>query len=126
MIVAGSVFVATGGRGSSALAADRERLVAGETVWRTHRCQTCHSIYGLGGHMAMDLTNVIRDRGPDFVRLTVASGRNQMPAFTLTSSETERLLDYLTILDSSGESPLRGLDAPVFGRSHFEVSGDGP
>jgi len=110
------VYASTGGRASPNDPLSRERLAAGEAVWRAHDCQACHSLYGLGGHLGMDLTNVMRDRDATFVRLTLRDGRGRMPAFSLREDETAALLVYFEALNASAESPLRGHDAPWFGR----------
>ena len=32
---------------------------SGKLVWQKHNCQSCHQLYGLGGYLGPDLTNVI-------------------------------------------------------------------
>lgn len=114
--VAGTVFLSTGGRADPGDDASRATIAAGEAVWRAHDCQACHALYGLGGHLGPDLTNVLRDRDATFFHLTLAEGRRRMPAFTLAPAEEAALLRYFEALNASAESPLRGPDAPVFGR----------
>lgn len=114
------VFLSTGGRASSSDPTVRTQLAAGDAVWCQYECQACHSLYGLGGHLGPDLTNLRRDRDATFIRLTLEEGRGRMPAFALNEAEIASLLIYFDALNASAESPLRGSDAPWFGR--FEYS----
>ncbi|MCH7870146.1 MAG: c-type cytochrome, partial [Planctomycetes bacterium] len=37
---------------------------SGLAIWRENNCQACHQIYGYGGFLGPDLTNLM-DRRPD-------------------------------------------------------------
>ena len=78
-------------------AADR-----GKKVWQSKNCQACHQVYGLGGYLGPDLTNVLRRRTVPVVRAYIFSGSRVMPAFQLKDNEMTDLLAYLYHLDSSG------------------------
>ena len=94
-----------------------ERSRAGRRVWRENACQTCHSIYGLGGHLGPDLTNSARAGMGMYVRIVVREGRLAMPAFDLSDRELEDLIAWLQVVDASGLYPPRSLTEPVFGVS---------
>jgi len=96
--------------------ADPERYAAGRDVWLAGRCQSCHSIYGLGGHLGPDLTNVLSDPGvEESVLLTLRYGRGQMPGFRLPEAEEGALLDFLRAVGATGRYPPRSLRDDVFG-----------
>ena len=77
----------------------------GMKLWNKHNCIACHQIYGLGGYMGPDLTNVISKRGPAYAKVFLQAGTQRMPNFNLKESEINDLISYLTFLDSSGISP---------------------
>lgn len=88
---------------------------AGRRVWLDHACQTCHSIYGVGGHLGPDLTNVARPGNAGTVRATVANGKGAMPAFALSAEQFDALVAYLEAIDRTGVYPPTSLGDPVFG-----------
>lgn len=100
---------------SSARDWDRSQA-EGHEVWRRENCMACHAVFGLGGHMGADLTNVISRRGGPYVEAVVRNGLNKMPAFDLSSQEMEALIEYLARIDALGEYPLKGVRPPAFGR----------
>ena len=94
-----------------------ERVVAGRAVWLANRCQVCHSIFGLGGHLGPDLTNVARAGMEANIAVVVREGRVTMPAFDLSAKELGELVAYLKAINASGRYPPRSLSAPVFGEA---------
>jgi mono/diheme cytochrome c family protein len=96
--------------------ADPVRYAAGRDVWLANRCQSCHSIYGLGGHLGPDLTSVLADPdATESVLLTLRYGRGQMPGFGLGDAKEDALLDFLRVVGSTGRYPPRSLGDDVFG-----------
>ncbi len=89
--------------------------LAGGHTWRQHGCQTCHSIYGLGGHAGPDLTNVFRRIPDSQVRHVILDGHLGMPAFDLTEGELQGLIDYLVFIGETGAYPPQSIRDPVFG-----------
>lgn len=79
----------------------------GKVVYQKYNCVSCHQIYGLGGYMGPDLTNVISTEGKGriYAASFLQNGTNKMPNFKLTKSEIESLLDYLAEVDKTGSSP---------------------
>ncbi len=90
-----------------------EDVLAGWTAWRANNCAACHSIYGLGGHLGPDLTNVVTRKGPDLVRARITAGGHGMPAFP--DADTEALAAYLDYIDHTGDYPPTSLTAPGYG-----------
>lgn len=90
---------------------------AGRRVWLRGNCIACHALYGLGGFLGPDLTNVHSRRGPAYVGAVVRHGLGPMPAFPLSAEERAQLLAYLAAVDASGVYPPQGTPFPVFGQS---------
>lgn len=84
------------------------RAVKGKLLFQEHNCIACHQIYGLGGYMGPDLTNVMSapGKGEVFARAFIQSGTLRMPRFELSDSEVEALVAYLKEVDRTGTSPV--------------------
>lgn len=83
----------------------------GKLIYQKYNCQSCHQIYGLGGYLGPDLTNVIsaEGKGENLVRIMVSEGVRQMPSFELDQDEMDALIAFLKNVDSSGVSDPRQL-----------------
>jgi nitric oxide reductase subunit C len=81
---------------------------AGWKTWQARNCQSCHQLYGLGGYMGPDLTNIISEKGKgkDYTRVFILNGTARMPDFHLTGSEADELISFLTWVDKSGENKI--------------------
>lgn len=84
-----------------------EKADRGKMVWQQYNCQSCHQIYGLGGYLGPDLTNVYSRGGPEYIKAFVMSGPGAMPAFKLTDTEMNDLVQFLENIDHSGISDPR-------------------
>lgn len=80
---------------------------AGKLVWQQYNCNACHQIYGLGGYLGPDLTNVFSKRGQEYIKTFLTAGTGAMPIFHLSESETNSLLSFLKDIDASGKSDPR-------------------
>lgn len=80
----------------------------GKLIFQKYNCISCHQLYGLGGYMGPDLTNVIstKGKGADYARAFIASGTQKMPNFYMSKEEIDRLLAYLTDVSKTGISPV--------------------
>lgn len=87
----------------------------GKKIWQSKNCQACHQIYGLGGYLGPDLTNVYSRRNEDIIKAFVLSGTKTMPSFNLKEQEMEELLAYLRHLNSSGHADPKLLRATFYG-----------
>lgn len=83
------------------------RAPEGKKVWLSRNCQACHQIYGLGGYLGPDLTNVVQDRGAAHVRNVLRLGFRDMPKFDLTEGEVDDLVRYLEYVGRTGRFPLK-------------------
>lgn len=79
----------------------------GKLVWQQYNCTACHQLFGLGGYLGPDLTQVYSRRGPVHIRALLPAGVSSMPRFNLTESETEALLAFLAHVDESGQADPR-------------------
>jgi nitric oxide reductase subunit C len=87
----------------------------GRLVWQKYNCQSCHQLYGLGGFLGPDLSNVysMNGKGADYISAVIRSGTAQMPAFDLTEQETKNLLEFMRAVDATGSADPRDFN------SHF-------
>ena len=79
----------------------------GKLVWQKYNCGSCHQLYGLGGHLGPDLTNVYSKRNPEYITVFLKSGTPVMPNFHLNETEIQALLAFLEQADASGSSDPR-------------------
>ncbi len=84
----------------------------GQTVFQENNCISCHQIYGLGGYMGPDLTNIIsaKGKGAPFAKALIKGGSLKMPNFKLPDSDIDALIEYLTYIDSTGKFPIKQED----------------
>ena len=100
--------------------ASREGKMDGKLVWQKYNCQSCHQLYGLGGYLGPDLTNIMSEhgKGREYIVGIISSGARQMPAFILTEDEQAALLDFLRQADSSGNADPRAFRVTASGMIH--------
>lgn len=84
----------------------------GKRAWERRNCSACHQIYGMGGYLGPDLTNVWSRRGSNHVARVLTEGWQDMPNLNLAEREIERLMDYLEFLDTTGTFPPRTWPPP--------------
>jgi nitric oxide reductase subunit C len=82
-----------------------EQARRGHQLFQDNNCIACHQIYGLGGYMGPDLTNVYSTRGPAYARAFLVAGTQQMPDFGLGEAEMDDLIAFLAFVDASGRYP---------------------
>lgn len=80
-------------------------VVSGKALWQTKNCQSCHQLYGLGGYMGPDLTNVAA-KGPAYMQAFLKGGTRKMPDFHLTEPEMHRLIAFLEWVDQTGRNKI--------------------
>ncbi|MFZ4549992.1 MAG: c-type cytochrome, partial [Bacteroidales bacterium] len=94
-----------------------EQSKKGKLLFQEKNCIACHQIYGLGGFMGPDLTNIISavGKGPLFAKALLQYGSERMPNYHLTQTEIDELVAFLTYADKTGVSPVK----------KFEINYDG-
>ncbi|MDP7033189.1 MAG: cytochrome c [Planctomycetota bacterium] len=88
--------------------------VRGKLVWERSGCISCHQLYGLGGFLGPDLTQLMDRTGPNYLKTMVQLGSQLMPKQDLEESEIEDLSHYLTAVSSSGRWPGKRWPPPRF------------
>lgn len=80
---------------------------AGFRVFQANNCIACHQLYGLGGYMGPDLTNVVTapGKGADYARIFIESGTLRMPDLGLSKPEIDSLIHLLEYTAASGPYP---------------------
>jgi nitric oxide reductase subunit C len=85
---------------------------SGKLLFQKYNCGACHQIYGLGGYMGPDLTNIMSSPpGEIYARAMLSGGTNKMPNFKLTAEEMDDLVAYLAYIDKTGISPVKKFEA---------------
>jgi nitric oxide reductase subunit C len=81
-------------------------IATGKQVWQGSNCHTCHQLYGLGGYLGPDLTNIMSKKGytPAYVKTIIKNGRFQMPSFNLTNQELDAIVAFLSEADKNGSA----------------------
>lgn len=82
--------------------------VQGKHLFQKYNCGSCHQIYGLGGYMGPDLTNVVSKykENKNYIYAMLKSGTQRMPNFKLSNEEINSIIGYLDYLDKTGVSPV--------------------
>lgn len=79
----------------------------GKLLWQKKNCTSCHQIYGLGGHLGPDLTNIASKRSREHIEVFLKHGTNVMPDFNLSQQEIDAFQAFFIALDQSGQSDPR-------------------
>ena len=79
----------------------------GQQLWQNNNCWSCHQIYGLGGYLGPDLTNIYSSpkKGENYIKVFLNSGLKAMPKFNFSEKEKDALVAYLKYIDSTGYYP---------------------
>lgn len=79
----------------------------GKIIFQEKNCISCHQIYGLGGHLGPDITNVYAHRNEAYIKAFLSSGTLVMPDFHLTDTEMNDLIEYLKYINTTGNADPR-------------------
>jgi nitric oxide reductase subunit C len=77
---------------------------SGKLTWQKYNCTACHQVYGLGGYLGPDLTNVYSIRGTAYIQAFLKTGTSIMPDYHLSEKEIKDLTAFLKTIDTSGKS----------------------
>ena len=88
------------------------KAMQGQELWQNNNCWSCHQIYGLGGYLGPDLTNVFShpNKGKDYIKAFLNSGVKSMPKFDFSEEEKEAIATYLELIDKTGYYPNHKVD----------------
>src|ERR1035437_6812018 len=86
-----------------------EEAQNGKLLFQKYNCTACHQLYGLGGYMGPDLTNMMSapGKGEIFAHALLQAGTQRMPNFQMTEEEIKSLVAYLKYVDKTGVSPVK-------------------
>ena len=87
--------------------AQSKMTARGKALWQQYNCNACHQVYGLGGYLGPDLTNVYSLKGAVHIQAFLKSGTVTMPDFHLTDEEITSIISYLQHIDGTGKSDPR-------------------
>ncbi len=89
----------------------------GQKLWQKNNCWSCHQIYGLGGYLGPDLTNVYSapNKGSNYIKAFLNSGVKSMPKFDFSEEEKNALVAFLQQIDSTGYYPNTEADIKPYG-----------
>ena len=83
------------------------KALQGEKLWLQNNCNSCHQVYGLGGYLGPDLTNVysFRKNNEQYLQSMLISGIKAMPQFNFNTEEQQALVQFLKEIDQTGHYP---------------------
>lgn len=86
-----------------------ELAIRGRLIFQKYNCQDCHQLYGLGGYLGPDLTNVYKKYNGNEISLKALfkGGMQQMPLFDLTQQEEKELIEFFKMTNASGSADPR-------------------
>ena len=84
-----------------------DKALKGQELWQQNNCFSCHQLYGLGGYLGPDLTNVfsVENKGTEYIKAFLNSGVKTMPKFNFSDVEKEAIVTFLKEVDQSGYYP---------------------
>ena len=84
-----------------------ENAIKGENIWLKNNCNSCHQIYGLGGYLGPDITNVYsrKGKGEKYIKTILNSGIKSMPKFNFSEEEKDVLVQFFKEIDQTGDYP---------------------
>jgi len=87
-----------------------DKALEGEVLWQENNCISCHQLYGLGGYLGPDLTNIIssKQKGVNYAKAFFNSGIKSMPKFNFSEEEKNLLVTFLEEVDLTGYYPNKG------------------
>lgn len=92
-----------------------QKAQLGRELWQQKNCTSCHQLYGLGGHLGPDLTNVYGIRSEAYIKAFLESGTSVMPNYNLSPDEMESLIAFLKYTNSTGTSDPRSFKLHIDG-----------
>ncbi len=97
----------------------------GLQLYRQYNCMVCHSLYGLGGHIGPDLTNVSSRFDENYIKISILKGRRKMQSCSFNEYQLYSMLLYLKMIDSTATYPLIEYPEDYFGRFEDKMKHNG-
>ncbi|MFA6260019.1 MAG: cytochrome c [Bacteroidia bacterium] len=104
-----SIYLQPSLRAGTTSSQQQQLSADGKLVWQKYNCQSCHQLYGLGGYLGPDLTNVYSAPGKTeaYLKAIILGGNKQMQGFKLSEEEQHQLMEFLKVADQSGSADPR-------------------
>ncbi len=83
--------------------------LAGLALWQEMNCQACHQIYGQGGFMGPDLTNVTARYPDEYIHFRLEFGGARMPTLNLPEEDRLALIAFLKAINETGQGTVERL-----------------
>jgi len=113
-LAAGSLILFAFGHRTRAYASDADERARGAIAFHTKGCERCHSITGVGGDRAPDLSSVGLHRSGRQIKEQIVQGGHGMPPFehVLTKDEVKDLAAFLASCRSATAPGCRDWTGP--------------
>jgi nitric oxide reductase subunit C len=84
-----------------------QKALQGQQLWQQNNCFSCYQLYGLGGYLGPDLTNIYsaKGKGTAYINAFLNSGVKTMPKFNFSEDEKSALIAFLKAVDKTGYFP---------------------
>lgn len=84
-----------------------KEAMSGQVLWQENNCWACHQLYGLGGYLGPDLTNIMSNpqKGENYIKGFINSGVKSMPKYNFTDEEKDHIIAFLRAVDQTGYFP---------------------
>jgi len=84
-----------------------QSALKGQKIWQNNNCTACHQLYGLGGYLGPDLTNIASNpnKGTEYAKSFFNSGIKSMPKFNFSEDQKNDLAIFLNEVDQTGFYP---------------------
>lgn len=84
-----------------------KKAIVGQKIWQQKNCFNCHQVYGLGGYLGPDLTNIYSNpnKGEKYIEAMLNSGVKSMPKYEFNKAEKDALISFLREIDKTGYFP---------------------
>ncbi len=109
-----SYIIYTKGAKSDEVYVLSDKAKKGQEIWQSNNCTSCHQIYGLGGYLGPDLTNVYSKYKEGLTGFLVA-GKGAMPVYKFNKQEQAALVEYFKYIDRSGYYPNKDVEITWYG-----------
>jgi nitric oxide reductase subunit C len=99
-----------------------DETMRGWKIWQSKNCQSCHQLYGLGGYLGPDLTNIASNpsKPEPYIRAILRLGTSKMPNFSLSDSEISQVVAFLKWVDKSGNSKVPASKVDLIGNYNLK------
>ncbi len=114
LLILGGMTVNTLAQVASARTAQlTDEVVAGKQVWQSKNCNDCHTILGIGGYYAPELTKTFNRRGAAWLTAFLKNPQQVMPATMMPNQnltdvqvgEVVAFFQWVSVIDTNGWPP---------------------